>query len=57
MPLKSYPGQDVGDLEYAVADVERSKGRVVQVVGQMAGSWWLLVEKPSRKPQAGKETR
>jgi hypothetical protein len=57
MPLVSYEGLDTADLERAVADVERGKGRVVQVVGNMAGSWWLLVEKPARKPAAARETR
>ena len=57
MPLVSYEGQDTADLERAVADVERSKARVVQVVGNMAGAWWLLVEKPTRKPAAARETR
>lgn len=57
MPLVSYEGHDVAQLEAAVADVERTKGKVVQVVGNYAGAWWLLVEKPARKPPAGKETR
>jgi hypothetical protein len=57
MPLVSYNGQDIGDLEQAVADVERSKGRVVQVVGNIGARWWLLVEKPARRPAAAKETR
>lgn len=57
MPLHSHPGLDVGDLEQAVAEVEASKGRVVQVIGQMAGRWWLLIEKPARKPAAQRETR
>jgi hypothetical protein len=57
MPLVSYNGQDIGDLEHAVADVERSKGRVVQVVGNIGARWWLLVEKPARRPAAAKETR
>ena len=58
MPLHRYEGQDVGDLERAVAEVEAGKGRVIQVVGQMAGAWWLLVEKPAvRKPAGQRETR
>lgn len=57
MPLVSYEGQDVADLEHAVADVERSKGRVVQVVGNMGARWWLLIEKPTRRPAPAKETR
>jgi len=57
MPLVSYEGPDIADLEHAVADVERSKARVVQVVGNIGGRWWLLVEKPTRKPAAGRETR
>ena len=57
MPLVPYDGQDTADLERAVADVERGKGRVVQVVGNMGGRWWLLTEKPARKPAAGRETR
>jgi len=57
MPLHRHPGQDTQDLEQAVADVERKGGRVVQVVGQMAGHWWLLVDKPSRKPAGARETR
>ncbi len=60
MPLVSYDGQDTADLERAVADVERGKAKVVQVVGNMSGRWWLLVEKPAaaRKPAAGaKESR
>ena len=57
MPLHRHEGQDVGDLERAIAEVEAGKGRVVQVVGQMAGAWWLLVEKPARKPAAARETR
>lgn len=60
MPLKSFPGSDTTDLERAVADVERKGGRVTQVVGNMAGAWWLLVEtKPTaaRKKAPAKETR
>lgn len=60
MPLVSYPGPDVSDLERAVAEVERSRARVVQVVGNMGGSWWLLVEAPvaaARAKPAGKESR
>jgi hypothetical protein len=48
MPLVSFPGPDVSDLEHAVAEVERSRARVVQVVGQIGGAWWLLVEEPAR---------
>jgi hypothetical protein len=60
MPLVSFPGPDVSDLEHAVAEVERSRARVVQVVGNIGGAWWLLVEKPApaaRAKPAGKETR
>jgi hypothetical protein len=57
MPLHRHPGQDTQDLEAAVADVERTGGRVVQVVGQMAGHWWLLVDKAARKPAGQRETR
>ena len=60
MPLVSFPGPDVSDLERAVAEVERSRARVVQVVGNIGGAWWLLVEKPvaaARAKPAGKETR
>lgn len=60
MPLKSFPGSDVADLERAVADVERKGGRVAQVVGNMAGAWWLLVDRKQTNPRAkatAKETR
>jgi hypothetical protein len=47
MPLRSIPGLGVQELETAVADAEKGGHRVVQVVGNLAGSWWLLVEKPA----------
>lgn len=57
MPLHRHEGQDVADLERAITEVEAGKGRVVQVIGQMAGAWYLLVEGPTRKPAAARETR
>lgn len=57
MPLHRHEGQDVADLERAITEVEAGKGRVVQVVGQMAGAWWLLVEPTPRKTAGTRETR
>jgi hypothetical protein len=61
MPLQSFAGSDTADLERAVADVERRGGRVVQVVGNMAGAWWVLVEsKPAtarKKSEPVRESR
>jgi hypothetical protein len=62
MPLVSYPGQDVADLEAAVASVEKGKAKVTQVVGKMAGRWYLLIESPPTrkapaKAAAPRETR
>jgi hypothetical protein len=47
MPLRSIPGLGVQELETAVVDAERDGFRVIQVVGNLAGAWWLLVEKPA----------
>lgn len=60
MPLLKIPGYGTETLEKAVADAEADRFKVVQVVGNMAGAWWLLVEKPAaaaRKRAAVKETR
>lgn len=60
MPLLKIPGYGTETLEKAVADAEADRFKVVQVVGNMAGAWWLLVEKPAaaaRKRAATKETR
>jgi hypothetical protein len=54
MPLVSSPGLDVSDLEHAVAEVERTQARVVQVVGNIGGAWWLLVEDKGRAQAAKK---
>jgi hypothetical protein len=54
MPLQGFDGEDIAHLEAAVASVEKARGQVTQVVGNIAGRWWLLVEKA--KP-AARETR
>jgi hypothetical protein len=57
MPLESFEGLDVTDLEQAVVSVEKSKGRVVQVVGNFAGRWYLLTDKSSRAATGRPESR
>jgi hypothetical protein len=60
MPLLRIPGLGTEHLEKAVADAEADRMKVVQVVGNMAGAWWLLVERPAaaaRKRAGVKETR
>lgn len=47
MPLLRVPGQGTEILEAAVINAEADRYKVVQVVGNMAGAWWLLVEKPA----------
>ena len=56
MPLVSFDGQDVADLEAAVASVEASKAKVTQVVGNMAGRWWLLIDKAAPRKAPAKAT-
>jgi hypothetical protein len=57
MPLHRQPGMDTADLEQAIAHVERTKGRVVQVIGNINAAWWVLYDAPARKPAAPRETR
>jgi len=47
------PGQTITDLEKAVAEIERDRAKILQVVGNFDGSWWLLVE----KQRQNRETR
>jgi len=60
MPLLKVPGYGTETLEKAVSDAEADRMKVVQVIGNMAGAWWLLVERPAaaaRKRAGVKETR
>jgi hypothetical protein len=47
MPLIKVPGYGTDNIEKAVADAEADRCKVVQVIGPMAGAWWLLVERPA----------
>lgn len=55
MPLHRQPGMDTADLEAAIAAAEKL-GQVTQVVGNINAAWWVLYDKPARKP-APRETR
>lgn len=44
MPLERHPGTAISDLETAVANIERSRARIVQIVGLQEEAWWILTE-------------
>jgi hypothetical protein len=44
MPLERHTGRSISDLETAIANIERSNARIIQVVGQHDDAWWVLTE-------------
>lgn len=59
MPLVSFAGTDIKDLQGAIATVEAFKTSVKQVVGNYDDRWYLLVDPPQGRDElAGQmETR
>ena len=54
MPLERHQGSTIADLEVAVANIERKRNTIVQVVGNYDSAWWILTKSAARSTR---ETR